>query len=235
MKRTVTAAVAGVALTGMIGIGVAAAATGSGPGSLISDALAGLVADRTLTQEQADAVAKALGDAHEEARAERDQRRAERQAEVDALLQDTLGMTREQLHEQLAAGKTLKDIAGENADELAAGALKLAEEELDEAVSDGRLTQEQADEALARAKERTDAWLAGDETQMGRGFALGFLLGRGMGGGPDGMGGADGMRGPGGMGRHGGRGMGPGWGGGEAPTDSGTSSSGTTSTTVWRT
>jgi hypothetical protein len=229
MKRTVTAAVAGVALTGMIGIGVAAAATGTGPGSLISDALAGLVEDKTLTQEQADAVAKALEDAHDDARAERDQRRTERQAEVDALLQDTLGMSRDQVHEQLAAGKTLKEIAGDKADELAAGALALADEELDEAVSDGRLTQEQADEALARAKEQADAWLAGEQVQMGRGFALGFLLGRGMGGGPDEMGG------PGGMGRHGGRGMGPGS-GAEAPTDDDeASSSGTTSTTVWRT
>jgi hypothetical protein len=190
MKRSAVAAVAGLTLAGAVGIGVASAATGSGPGDRIADALAGLVTEGTITQKQADAVAEALGKARAEAREERDQRRAERQAEVDALVKDTLGMTRDELREQLRAGKTLKEIAGGKADDLAAGAIALVEQGTKEAVADGRLTQAQADEIVARAKERAKAWLAGEDDGLGLGLLMG---GRGMRGG-----------------MHGGMGMGPG-------------------------
>lgn len=203
MKRSVVAAVVGVALAGAVGIGVASAATDSGPGERLADVLAGLVSNGTITQEQADAVSEALGKARAEAREEREQRRAERQADVDALLQDTLGMTRQELRDQLRAGKTLAEIAGDKADELAAGAVALVEKGAAQAVADGRLTQAEADEIVARAKERADAWLAGEDDALGRGAGLGLLLGgRGMGMGPGGFGGMGmgGDMGPGGFG-----------------------------------
>jgi polyhydroxyalkanoate synthesis regulator phasin len=218
MKRTVTAAIAGVALTGMVGIGVAAAATGDGPGARLADVLSGLVSEGTISQEQADAVSRALEDAREEARADHEAHRAEREAEVDALLQETLGLTRDELHERLAAGETLKEVAGDKADELAAGAVDLVEEETGQAVSDGQLTQERADAIVARAKERAAAWLAGEDT--GRGAGLGLLLGGGMGRGmgPDGAGARGGRgEGPGGWGHH--RGGPGGWGADDSASD----------------
>lgn len=183
MRRTVTAVVAGVALTATVGIGMASAANGTNPATYISDALAGLVKDGTINQSQADAVAEALDDARDQAKEDRQAKRAERTGQVDALLQDTLGLSRSEVAAQLRDGKTLKQIAGDKADELAAGALKLVRAGLDDAVASGRLTQEQADRAYDRAKERADAWLAGDDDARGGLWMLMGLGGRGMGGG----------------------------------------------------
>ncbi len=191
MKRTVTAAVAGVALAGLVGAGVATA-DGVGAGSKLAEALSGLVSQGTITQEQANKVEQALTDAREEAWADREAHRAEQREEMDSLLQETLGMTMDDVREQLRAGSTLREIAGDNADELVAGMAELLSQRLDEAVADGRLTQEQADEALARAAERSEAWLAGEEQRGG----LGLLMGPG-----------GGREGHGGHGGHGPRGM----------------------------
>ena len=235
MKRSLTAAVAGVALAGLIGAGVAAAADGTGPAGRLADALSALVGNGTITQEQADKVSKALTDSWEQERAERDADRAERQAEIDALLQKTLGMDSEAVRAKIAEGKTLKEIAGESADELAAGMVDLVGQRLDKAVKDGRITQAQAEETLARAKTRADAWAAGEETGMGGGMGrdmgLGLLFGPGMG--PEGGMGAEGGMGPGGgMGHRGGGGRGPGAWGGDVEDDQAESS--TASATSWQ-
>jgi hypothetical protein len=104
----------------------------------------------------------------------------------------------------------------------------LVDARLDEAVKEGRITQEQATETLARAKERADSWVAGEETgRMGRGLGLGLLFGPEMGPGPDGP-------------RRGGMGRGPGGGfGGHGPmgddTDAGWGTSTTSAaSTSWR-
>ena len=179
MRRTVTAAVAGVALAGVIGVGIAAAADSTGPAGRFADALAGLVSKGTITQSQADAVAEALTDVQADARAERQADTAQRKADIDALLQKTLGMDSDAVRAKLADGQTLLEIAGDSADELAAGALDLLGQRLDQAVKDGRITQAQAEETMTRAKERADAWLAGKAT--GRGAGLGLLMGPGGG------------------------------------------------------
>lgn len=226
MKRTMTAAVAGVALAGIAGAGIAVAATGDGPGGRLADVLASLVEKGTIDQKQADAVEEALGDAREEAWAEREQHRAEQQAELDALLDDTLGLTHEQLRERLAAGETLRDIAGENADEFAERLQQMQQEHLDEAVAEGRMTQEQADQFRARSQERVQSWLDGEDVGLGREFGLG-PLGRGMGDGARGE--RHGMgRGPGG--HHGG---GYGMGGQRLDDGTGDDSTSSTSTTTF--
>lgn len=237
MKRTITAAVAGVALAGFLGAGVATAAGGTGPGQRLGEILSGLVGDGTITQQQADEVAEALTEAREDAWAERQQRQSERRAEVDALLQDTLGMDAEALREQLRDGRSLLEIAGDSADDLAAGALELLAQHLDEAVEQGRLTSDQAEDALTRAQERTQAWLDGQDPGPGAGLAL--LMGPGVFG-PEGHPGPGHMgRGPGmGAGMGAGRGWhgpmgGPGWdgeGGAGQPAPSGSGSSGAAST-----
>lgn len=230
-RRTAAAAVAGLTLAGLIGVGVAGAATGTGPGGRIADALAGLVSNGTLTQDQADAVSKALDDARAKAWADRDARMTERRAEVDALVKDTLGMTTEELRQQIAAGKTLREVAGDNAEALAAGFVAMVKEDLDAEVAEGDLTQAQADERLAAVQKQVDAWLAGDDTAL-RGRGLGLLWG--LGGHGPGMGGP-GMGGPGMMGHRGG-----GWDADDVPesttpdsNDSGTSESGA-STAIWQ-
>ena len=228
MKRTITAALTGVALAALIGAGVAAAADGDGPAGRLADALSGLVTKGTITQDQADAVSEALTQSWEQERAEREADRTERQAEIDALLQETLGMDSEAVRAKIAEGKTLLEIAGDSADDLADGMVDLVDARLDEAVKEGRITQEQATETLARAKERADAWVAGEDTgRMGRDLGLGLLFGPEMGPGPDGPG-------------HGGMGRGPGGGfGGHGPMgddtgdDSGTSTTSAASTS-WR-
>lgn len=222
MKRTTAAILAGIVLAGAAGAGVAAAATGDGPGSRIADILSGLVKSGTINQEQADAVAKAIEEERAQARTEREEHMAERRAEVEALLQDTLGMSLDEVRSQLQSGKTLREIAGDKADELAAGAKANAEKHLAEEVSEGRITQEQADDMLAALDERIQAWLDGTETGMGRGLGLGLL---GLGGGPGG-------HGPGGH-RHGGM-RGPGWSTDDDST-SGTTQSSSAASTSWTT
>jgi len=184
MKRTVTAAVAGLALAGLIGVGVATAADGNGPAGRLGEALSGLVSKGTITQQQADDVAEALGKAHEQDRAEREQDRTERRAEMDALLEQTLDMDMDAVRQRLMAGESLLEIAGDSADELAAGMLSKLAERLDTAVDEGRITSDQAAETLTRAQDRADSWLAGEDT--GRGGGLGLLQGPGGGMGPRG-------------------------------------------------
>jgi polyhydroxyalkanoate synthesis regulator phasin len=230
MKRTVTAALAGVALTGLIGVGVAAAADSSGPAGRLAEVLSGLVSKGTITEEQAEAVSEALTDSWEDQRAERQADRAARTAEVDALLEKTLGMDSEEVREQIRAGRTLREVAGDSADELAAGMLDLVGTRLDAAVKEGRITQAQAEATLSRAKERADAWVAGEDTgRMGRGMGLGLLLG-------DAMGRGDGFGPGGGMGRGHGGGFGPGPMGprGGEDADSAETSGAAISTTMWR-
>ena len=76
---------------------------------------------------------------------------------------ETLGMETAELREQLAGGKSLADVAGENGvpvETLKADILVEVEAHLDEAVANGRITQERADEALARLSERIDEIIA---------------------------------------------------------------------------
>lgn len=68
-----------------------------------------------------------------------------------------LGVTEAELRTELSGGKTLADVAkakGKSVDGLVSALVADEKKELDEAVSSGRLTQEQADEMLESAKER---------------------------------------------------------------------------------
>jgi len=72
---------------------------------------------------------------------------------------DYLGLSEAQLHEQLAAGKSLAQIAkdkGKSTDGLKQALHDAVKEDLDAAVKAGRITQSQADEALDRFDERAD-------------------------------------------------------------------------------
>jgi polyhydroxyalkanoate synthesis regulator phasin len=178
-KRIAPAGLAGV--LGLTGLGVAAVgaplavAAGSAPTAeagagdagdrlqAITDALADLVADGTITQDQADKVAAAL-----------DESDALRpggpggpgghggmvRLDLDAAA-DALGLTPEELRDALATeGTTLADVAEEQGVEtstLVDALVAAGEDRIEQAVTDGRLTQEQAEELREALPERVAA------------------------------------------------------------------------------
>ncbi len=78
---------------------------------------------------------------------------------------ETLGMSEADLRSALSSGQTLAQIAeaqGVSQDDLIAALLQEPQEHLQQAVSDGHLTQAQADERLAQIKERVSQWLESD-------------------------------------------------------------------------
>ncbi len=169
-KKIATAAmIGGIGLTGglLIGPGLASAAdstTSSSTGvshrlTAIKDALKGLVADKTITQAQADEVATTLdeslpqrGDGHRGGGRHGGPGRLS-PAEVAKVL----GLTPAELRTQLEAGKTLAQIAAANGVTKAAlidGLVKAEQTQLAQAVTDGTITQAQADKVKASLRER---------------------------------------------------------------------------------
>ena len=116
--------------------------------SAIVEKLAPLVENGTITQTQAEAVAGQLADG----RGHRGPSRRGPQG-LDAAA-EFLGMDAEELGAQLKDGATLAEIAGDQTDGLITALVADAEEHLAQAVADGKLTQEEADEKLAEAEER---------------------------------------------------------------------------------
>ena len=185
MTRTRTAAVVGaLALAGgALLVPAVASAQPADPGSRLSalrDALAGLVTDETITQEQADAVAGRLDQALPPGRGP-----GHRGGEHGAgpwggpgrsggpgglgglgavhLAADSLAeaadATVEELRTAFGDGTTLAELAaskGVTRSVLVARLVASAQERLDAAVADERLTQEQADERAAGLPERIE-------------------------------------------------------------------------------
>ena len=126
----------------------------------LKEALQGLVDDDTLTEAQRDRVAETLaeqlpprgpgnGRGHGHSR-------AGKHLALDVAA-ETLGLDEAVLRERLRAGESLAEVAEAEGVELSTltGALQAeAEERLAQAVEDGRLTQEQADERKAGLPER---------------------------------------------------------------------------------
>lgn len=83
-----------------------------------------------------------------------------------------LGLSESELRTQLAAGKTLADVAKEEAksvDGLVSALVADEKKELDEAVASDRITQAQADEMLANAEERFTDMVNGTMPERGHG------------------------------------------------------------------
>ena len=120
----------------------------------IKDALKGLVTDKTLTQAQADKVATTLAETLPQGgHGGRGHGPGGRGfgAGLDAAA-TAIGITEAKLRTQLAAGKTLAQVAEANdvsKADLIAQLVKAAEAKLAQAVTDGRITQAQADERKA--------------------------------------------------------------------------------------
>lgn len=130
--------------------------------SSVKDALAGLVADGTLTQAQADKVATVVAEARPERHGHGGHGRHGHRFDL-ATAAKALGLSEAELRTELRAGKTLADIADERdvpQADLVAALVKAGRARLAQAVTDGRLTQAQADEKAAglqaRITERLD-------------------------------------------------------------------------------
>ncbi|MGY2066084.1 hypothetical protein [Blastococcus sp. SYSU DS0619] len=173
-KKIVVGAAAGaLTLTGLavavpaLAAPAATAEAAAGATDRIRDALSGLVSDGSLTQEQADQVAGTLA---EQGLGGRGGHPGGGWLDLSAAA-GALGLTEEELRTALEPdGTTLADVAedqGVAAEDLV-DALVLAEEErIAEAVEEGRLTQEQADERLADVETRVTERI--ESTHLGRG------------------------------------------------------------------
>ena len=72
-----------------------------------------------------------------------------RGGERDGALAEALGMTQDELHTAIQGGQTIEEIATEKGVDLQAFFLEQAKEHMTQAVTDGKLTQEEADARLA--------------------------------------------------------------------------------------
>ncbi len=153
MKKKVIAVVATAAVALSIGAASVASAHGGlgGKGAGLTTLLSDLVAKGTITQSQADAIAKAQSDAKALAEANRPtqaEKQAHRSAEI-AVITSTLGITEATLTSRLQAGESLATIAGAKKDALIAALVAFETKEIDARVTAGKLTAAQATAAKA--------------------------------------------------------------------------------------
>ncbi len=164
--KLVIAATAGALTLSGLAVAVPALADEGSPGSAverITDALSGLVSDGSITQEQADEVAGTLSEAGVGVRGGGPEGGGAWGGGVrggfglDAAA-TALGMTEDELRTALEVdGTTLADVAedqGVPVGTLVDALVTAAQERIADAVEDGRITQEQADERLADLEER---------------------------------------------------------------------------------
>jgi polyhydroxyalkanoate synthesis regulator phasin len=119
----------------------------------LEDAIQALVADGTITQDQADKVIAAV----KAARPDHGPGPRHHVAKVELqAAADYLGVSIEDVRTALQDGKTLATLAGEqgkDVDGLIAALVDATSARIDKAVADGKLTQEQADEAKANLQD----------------------------------------------------------------------------------
>ncbi len=165
MRKNLIIAGAAGALT-LAGLGVAVPAladedtptAGASSEDRIRDALAGLVDDGSITQEQADEVASTLDDA---GIGDHDHGHGPHGGSGWIGLTtaaETLGMTEDELRTALRADDaslaTVAEAQGVAVDDLVAALVQAQTDRIEQAVTDGDLTREEADERLADLEER---------------------------------------------------------------------------------
>ncbi|GAB6897710.1 hypothetical protein [Kineosporia succinea] len=138
----------------------AASASPTPPGSSakgedrIQDALKDLVTDGTITQDQADKVAEKLA---EKAGPHLDLRIAGPFGVALDEVAKVLGVDRDEVESALADGKSIKELAqekGKSVDDVVDALVTAATAKIDQAVKDGRLEQDRADDLEAKLRER---------------------------------------------------------------------------------
>lgn len=129
----------------------------------IKEALSGLVSDGTLTDEQAGKVATTLSEQAAERGGPGGGRHGHGvgQQEVRTAAAKALNLTEDQLREKLSSATLgeVADEAGVSRDTLVKAMVAAATEQINQAVSEGNLTQERADQMLADLQTRITAQL----------------------------------------------------------------------------
>ena len=139
-KRLVTTVSSVVVALAVASTGIASAHDGMGKGAGLSTLLSDLVKKGTITQSQADAIAKALSDKAAAMDADRDADRAAK----EAVIASTLGIDATTLRTRLQAGDSLATIAGTKKDALIAAIVAYETKEIDAKVTAGEITAAQA-------------------------------------------------------------------------------------------
>lgn len=121
-------------------------------GTRLAEVLAPLVADGTLTQAQADAVVAALIDAGP-VRGPGHGHHGRRFARLETVA-EVLGITVRELRTQLHSGMSIAEVAGDQTQAVIDALVTEATARIEQAVTDGRLTREEADERLAELPEK---------------------------------------------------------------------------------
>ena len=189
--RTIKTALVAVIVGAFVVSGVALAQTNEAAGqddsvvsTHISGALSPLVADGTITEAQAEAVAEALV-ANRPAFGRRGGHGLGPGLETAA---EVLGMDVAELQDLLRDGASLADIAGDQVDDVVTAMVAEAQERLAQAVEAGRLTQDEADVRLAEAAQRITDHLNGVQPEGRPGPGQGVPGQRGPGRGGPGFG-----------------------------------------------
>jgi len=149
------------------------------PGQVLDDVLNDLVGKGTLSQDQANAVRDGVKAKKVDAAPGGPHGRGPGMREGLDAAASALGMTADELRTELQSGKSVAQVAqdrGVNLDDVKNAIVTEATGRIDQAVSAGKLTQEQADKAKAALGQRIDDLLNGTKP------AGGPPMGRGHGG-----------------------------------------------------
>ena len=155
MNKKLVAAIATAAVALTISGGAVASADdhmGRNGGEKITSLLSTLVANGTITQSQADAIAKAADDARAAGKANLEKNREA----LDSIITSTLGISLDTLKTRMKAGETLSAIAGDKKDALINALIAEINKQIDAAVSAGKLTAAQATAQKAKTTERVN-------------------------------------------------------------------------------
>jgi len=183
MKKKLVAVIATTAIALTVSAGSIASADNGNGGAGFSTFLSELVTNGTITQQQADAIGKALADKKALAEANRPTKaemQAHRAAEI-AVITSTLGITEATLTSRMKAGESLATIAGAKKDALITALVAFENNAIDARVTAGKLTAAQA----TQMKANTTAHVT-EEVNEVRGFGKKGLShgGKGPKGGP---------------------------------------------------
>jgi len=156
MNKKLVAVFATTAIALTVSAGSIASADNGKGGLGFSNFLSELVTKGTISQSQADAIAKALADKKALAEANRPtqaEMQAHRTAEI-AVITSTLGITEATLTSRIEAGDSLATIAGSKKDALITALVAFESKEIDARVTAGKLTAAQATQIKANLTNR---------------------------------------------------------------------------------
>ena len=123
---------------------------GGREGKGINSLLSSLVTNGTITQSQADAIAKSATDLRGAAKAMKEANRAS----LDAVVTSTLGISLDTVKSRMKAGESLAQIAGAKKDALIAALTTEVNKQIDAAVAAGKVSAAQAATQKAKTTER---------------------------------------------------------------------------------